>query len=248
MGANPICASKQWYNLYVSQKGRYYQVNESFFLEWSATMAYVLGFWFADGYMRHDKSYRIVFTSADKQILVSIKEALSSSHLIKKISTQKSGSTIWYFTVFSKALYMSLQALGGVRAKSRIIVFPRVPSQYLADFIRGYFDGDGSVFFVSYKRSKDGKRTKELRSNFTSGSCDFLENLMQVLHKKICLSTKKLGTCDSGRTFKLGYGTKDTDALLHYMYYAKFPIGLKRKAKYIYRVPKYQKHFHAQVA
>jgi len=32
---------------------RRYLLNEKFFDKWSSEMAYILGFWFADGYMRH---------------------------------------------------------------------------------------------------------------------------------------------------------------------------------------------------
>ncbi|MCL4405077.1 MAG: hypothetical protein M1361_02305 [Patescibacteria group bacterium] len=42
-------------------------------------MAYVLGFWFADGYMRIEKSYRISFSSNDLQIVEDIRDALGSN-------------------------------------------------------------------------------------------------------------------------------------------------------------------------
>lgn len=120
--------------------------------------------------------------------------------------------------------------------------FPNIPSKYLPDFIRGYFDGDGSVFFVNYIRTKDKRIARELRTNFTSGSRDFLEELMKILNIKINLPIKKLGVFNNGGSLKLGYGMKDSDTLLNYMYYAKFPIGLKRKANFIYKILIYQKH------
>lgn len=202
-------------------------------------MAYVLGFWFADGYMRKEKSYRITFSGKDKEILVKICDALSSDHPIRLTRQDNC-----YFVSFcSKKLYQDLLKLGGMRCKSKVIDFPIIPKRFLPDFIRGYFDGDGSVFFVKYIRTKDKRQTRELRTNFTSGSRKLLEGVMRTLHREMGLSLKKLGVFNDGGSLKLGYGMKDSDSLLHYMYYDKFPIGLKRKADFVFKIPVYQKHF-----
>lgn len=218
---------------------RKYRLDELFFDTWSPMMAYVLGFWFADGYMRIEKSYRVLFTSNDTQILKAIRKALRSNHPIRKAKSDRSLSISFH----SKHLYGKLKELGGLRRKSRKMTFPYIPDRCMRDFIRGYFDGDGSVFFVEYIRTKDKRRTRELRTNFTSGSKVFLESLMKILHDKLDLPLKKLGAFNDGSSLKLGYGMKDSDTLLHYMYYNNFPIGLKRKAVFVSMIPKYQKHF-----
>jgi len=191
-------------------------------------MAYVLGFWFADGYMRKDKD-----------ILAEIRQALASGHPIQFMPI----NNCYFISFCSKKLYHDLLRLGGLRKKSKIIEFPAVPKFFLPDFIRGYFDGDGSVFFVNYMRTKDGRPTTELRTNFTSGSRKFLEDLMNILHDEIGLPLKKLGVYNNGGSLKLGYGMKDSDTLLRYMYYDKFPIGLERKAVFVSKIPNYQRHF-----
>lgn len=223
--------------------GRKYNINENFFSQWNPTMAYVLGFWFADGYMRKEKSYRIVFTGNDKDILIKIRDAMTSSHPI----CPANGNDCYYISFCSKKLYIDLTKLGGLRKKSMVIEFPKVPKKFLPDFIRGYFDGDGSVFFVEYARTKDQKRTRELRTNFTSGSRKFLEKLMSILYREIGISMKTLGVFNNGSSLKLGYGMKDSDTLLNYMYYNQFPIGLKRKAKFVSKIPLYQKHFISKI-
>ena len=96
-------------------------------------------------------------------------------------------------------------------------------------------------FFVKYIRTKDKKLTSELRSNFTSGSRQFLEELMVILYNEIGLPIKRLGEYGSS-TFKLGYGMRDSDALLNYMYYADHLISLKRKADFVSKIPNYQVH------
>lgn len=201
-------------------------------------MAYVLGFWFADGYMRREKSYRILFVSNDKQILESVRDALKSDHPIRKNKSDRS----FHISFHSKYLYKKLEGLGGIKGKSQTMSFPYVPQKYVRDFIRGYFDGDGSVFFVEYIRTKDKRWTRELRTNFTSGSRPFITKVMEILHEELGLSLKKLGTFNNGGSLKLGYGMKDSDALLHYMYYKNFSIGLRRKANFVSKIPAYQIH------
>lgn len=203
-------------------------------------MAYVLGFWFADGYMRKEKSYRITISGNDKEILIKIKDVMSSGHPIR--FTDKKKEVCHFVSFCSKKLFNDLTNLGGFRKKSTTITFPYVPKKLLPDFIRGYFDGDGSVFFVNYIRTKDKRPTKELRSNFTSGSIDFLKSLMFILNKEIGLPIKQIGVYNDTRSLKLGYGTRDSDTLLHYMYYPGFPIGMDRKSVFLSRIPKYQKH------
>lgn len=202
-------------------------------------MAYVLGFWFADGYMRVEKSYRITLSSKDRQILKDIRIALASSHPIIKATRDNCFNICFH----SKRLYESLLDRGGFRCKSKTITFPYVPKNFLRDFIRGYFDGDGSVFFVKYVRTKDKRLTKELRTNFTSGSKKFLSVLMEVLNNEINLPIKKLGIFNNGSSLKLGYGMRDSETLLRYLYYKDFPIGLRRKASFVNKIPKYEKHF-----
>lgn len=232
----PIVLPFEWYTV-IKYHSRKYKLNEYFFQKWSANMAYVLGFWFADGYMRIEKSYRIVFVSNDKEILEKIRFCFSSTSPI-----MKDRENCWKITFHSKKIYQDLSKLGGIRCKSRIIEFPKVPKRFLRDFIRGYFDGDGSVFFVQYNRTKDGQQTRELRTNFTSGSKNFLVELMNILHEEVGLPYKKLGYFNDGRSIKLGYGMKDSDSLLRYMYYDKFNIGLDRKSKFVEKIPLYQKH------
>lgn len=217
---------------------RKYRLDEAFFETWSPTMAYVLGFWFADGYMRKEKSYRTLFVSNDFQILEDMRRALKSNAPIRK----KRNDAAFELVFHSKELYEGLRHRGGLRCKSRTMAFPFVPQAYLRDFIRGYFDGDGSVFFVEYFRTKDGRRTRELRTNFTSGSEAFLFSLMENLNEEIDLPMKKLCPYNGGGSLKLGYGMKDSDALLRYMYYENFSIGLMRKADFVHQIPKYERH------
>lgn len=195
-------------------------------------MAYVLGFWFADGYMKHDKSYRITFSSNDREHLESIKRAVLTN--ISLAQYNRRGKLEQNFTLIlrSKNLYQQLQTLGGIGRKSLVIEFPSIPDNFLADFLRGYFDGDGSVHFITYKRTKDKREQTDLRSNFTSGSPKFLNALRDLLTRRLGLYPRKVCVYGNGNQWKLGYGSMDTLKLLKFMYYSGCSLYLARKEIY----------------
>ena len=144
-------------------------------------MAYVFGFWYADGDMKHEKSYRVSFSSKDLALLEQIKQAVGSNAKIYRFYRNGLLENSYYLTLHSKNLYRDLKKLGGRRNKSTKLKFPSVPSEYLSDFIRGYFDGDGSVHVITYKATKNGKSYTEIRSNFTCGTKTFLEEQSHIL-------------------------------------------------------------------
>lgn len=197
-------------------------------------MAYVLGFWFADGYMRHERSYNISFSSVDLGHLKLIRKTLGSTSPITRFRRHGKFERTHALYVRSKILYYDLLVLGGTRNKSRILKFPFVPKQFLPDFIRGYFDGDGSVHHVTYKHSKNGKFYTNIRSNFTCGNFSFLEKIRDYLTKELGLYKRKI--CGVGKPptrWKLGYAQEDTRKLLKYMYYPNHEVSLQRKAAYL---------------
>ncbi|MBU0572622.1 hypothetical protein KKE60_00440 [Patescibacteria group bacterium] len=211
---------------------RKYTLNESFFSAWSPKMAYVLGFWFADGDMKHERSYRVSFSSKDYKHLELIKQVAGSNAKIYRFFNNGVLQGSHYLTLHSKKLYHDLKKLGGTRSNSTTLKFPYVPNKYLHDFIRGFFDGDGSVHNITYRASKNGKLYTETRSNFTSGSKLFLVALRQILTEKLILAKRAIGQYGPHQ-YKLGYGQKDTYKLLRYMYYPNHIISLKRKAVYL---------------
>lgn len=68
---------------------------------------------------------------------------------------------------------------GCIPKKSLILEFPQVPEQYLKDFIRGCWDGDGSISFS--RKGKSGLFQRQ--ANLTSGSKKFCESLSLYLNR-----------------------------------------------------------------
>ena len=113
-----------------------------FFSEWNSNMAYVLGFWWADGNIaRPVPNYRVEFVSKDKEHLELIAKTIG-------IDTPLSFRYGGYRLVFGrKQVWEDIQKHGGIPAKSLKATWPFVPSIFLKDFVRGYVDGDGSLYW-----------------------------------------------------------------------------------------------------
>lgn len=152
----------------------YYAINEAFFSSWSPEMAYILGLLMSDGCLSRTKkgSYRISLCLNDKELLENVARTMGSEHDVVKSKYQERQ----YIFIFGREkMAQDLLKLGMKPRKSLDIEFPYVPEEYLRDFIRGVFDGDGSVFYT--KRSKKSP----LRTKFVSASEPFMVGLKKAL-------------------------------------------------------------------
>jgi hypothetical protein len=116
-----------------------------FFRAWSPAMAYVLGYWWADGYMRVKRSttaHIIEFSSVDQEHLRAIAQLIGGKYDYRKIKAQ---GECYGVEFCSKEMYNDLLVLGGMPNKSNVIGFPRIPAEHLVHFVRGFVDGDGTL-------------------------------------------------------------------------------------------------------
>lgn len=187
---------------------QFFDINENFFDTWSAKMAYILGLIFTDGCI--SKNGNISLCINDQELLHKVKYTLESEHNITPSKHQK-GLFIFHFS--RKKMVERLKFLGVTPRKSMTIKFPEVPEDYLKDFIRGVFDGNGSVFF-------DKRRPKyPLRSKFISSSESFIQKLKKSLES---LNMPKRNIykqkTKNGWSFMIIYAHKDSIKLFNIMY------------------------------
>jgi hypothetical protein len=134
---------------------RIYSVNDSFFDSIDTEeKAYILGFLAADGCISRNK-YEIGFTlkRTDKEILEKIAKAMNSTFPISE-QTGRYGSEHPItekirLRIGSQQIWKKVQELGFSFAKSLILKFPKeevISNELIHHFMRGYFDGDGTVF------------------------------------------------------------------------------------------------------
>lgn len=195
-----------------SNNARKYNINQDYFKTWSHNMAYILGLWFADGCIYGGKMFDITLHKKDKYILKKIAEELKyEGNLYDYVDKQ--ASRINFSCV---VIYNDIVALGGKERKSNDIKFPIIPNEFLPDFIRGYFDGDGCIMRLKNNR---------LNSAFTSGSKNFLFDLLKILREEAGV----LGGSYDISSQSIKFGKKDTIKIGEYMYKNNPELFLLRK-------------------
>ena len=136
---------------------RIYKVNEQFFNNINTEeKAYILGFICADGHIEKDR-LNITVSIKDKDILEKIRKAMQSNHPIKEVQrvnpykkTNRETLTLVELMVGSVELVKPLFKMGLTTNKTYTLsgdILKYVPKYLMRDFLRGYFDGDGNVFF-----------------------------------------------------------------------------------------------------
>jgi len=180
-------------------------------------MAYVLGFFAADGYMTLNKrgAYFWNIQITERELLQMIKVVINSHH---KISVRKGNGRekeLYRLQIGSKEMFNDLQNLGFIPGKTYSMAVPSVPAKFFRDFVRGYFDGDGNVW-VGYTHRNRCTRLLTLSSSFTSCSRAFLDELRCRL-RLFGLISGSVYT-GKGKFFRLKYSVRSSMKLYDFMY------------------------------
>lgn len=167
---------------------RTYQVNDSFFSELSEKSAYWLGFLYADGYIsKTENCIRITLSEKDENHLLKFKKDTQSespiTYHMNRYSEKYPLTKKARISIFSKQIKQDLFNLGCSSSKSLICTFPNLSKELIPHFIRGYFDGDGSVYII-----KASGRMKN-----PGIGCSIIGNLefMEVLREKLSFNKEK---------------------------------------------------------
>lgn len=136
---------------------RIYKVNEDFFKCINTEeKAYILGFICADGHIEKDR-LNITVSIKDRDILEKIRHAMHSNHPIKEVQrtnpykkTNRENLILSELMIGSVELVKPLFNMGLTTNKTYTLngdILKYIPKYLIRDFLRGYFDGDGNVFF-----------------------------------------------------------------------------------------------------
>jgi len=197
---------------------RKYNINENYFKKWSPNMAYILGFWFSDGYIYKrkiagmDTRYIFGISQCERYILEDILNEIGSDYPIHK-ENQNNRVTSYRFLIDSKEIVNNIIKLGGCYRKSLVCKFPYVPKKYLPDFIRGLWDGDGSVFWSRHLHG-----SKSIKSSYCSGSKKFVDKMLGVLRENIVGLKGNIYKHFSKKVYYITFDSNDTIRLKDFMY------------------------------
>lgn len=182
-------------------------------------MAYVLGLIYTDGNITDSsiKMGRLTFAQNEKELIEKFLNLMGSDSKILYRRREKYENTtageMYYFHINSDIVYRQLLELGLTPNKSLSMTFPKISEDYIRHFIRGCWDGDGTVYIE--------KRNGNLKTAFVCGSLEFITVLKEHLRKQGLSDV----TLYEDRRSKKGnvsyyfrYGTNDSIKLFHYLY------------------------------
>ncbi len=183
----------------------------------SEEKAYWLGFIFADGYVSDNNRFEVSLKLSDKKHLIKLKEFLEFSGNLYEDSYRIR------LCLSDKKLVCDLIKLGCIPRKSLILKYPNIPKELQHHFIRGYFDGDGSI-------NNSDKWSLGLS---IIGTNDFLKNILDKVDIK---ATRKVKNSKGSQfTFYFQLSGDNARKFLKIIY-ANSSIYLERKKE------RYDKH------
>ncbi len=180
--------------------------------------AYWLGFIYADGYVSDQNNFEVSLKLSDKKHLEKLKEYLE---LKLPIYTDDYRCRLIYKNSY---LVNNLKKLSITPRKSLTLKFPYgiMSKELYRHFIRGYFDGDGSVSFYKIKSKK-----LKILSLSLLGTKSFLDGVRKYSPIQFSKYVKNNG---SNETLVLSVSHKKAD-IFGYWLYSDCNIYLDRKYK-----------------
>lgn len=198
--------------------------------------AYLLGLFYSDGCINNSNgSYyaSIVLHEDDKYLLDMIVDKFPFFRLSKMTNH------VWSIVCTKKAIVDDLQINGMYFRKStenkEFLRLPKLDSSLIHHFIRGYFDGDGSVY-----------RQKQGNTKIDIGGTGFgmITDIVKVLYDNnitVNLTCKYAGTGLRKHDFYVLYTSSDkvSKQFANYIYKDCGELYLRRKYDRLYYIPEY---------
>lgn len=197
-------------------------------------MSYILGFIVADGSISKRRgrkdSYLMNITNKEREHLENISNAMSSRY---KIGSKRSGYTgkkdCYYIQVSNKEICKDLINLGIIPRKTYNLEPIYVPDNYFSDFVRGFFDGDGSVYLY------DVNGTPQIKGMFLGASFLFMEQFNKQLCRSLGIPLKTIHREPPSRKDQkldrnyIDFYISDCEKLAEFMYSNNPELYLPRK-------------------
>ena len=183
----------------------YPRISNYFHMIDTAEKAYWIGMLLSDGAIYKNS---ITLNLKDKEHVEKFRQAIGAVNKITETIDNRwtKPCKLYQFTIRDSEMVTDLAQYGIVQNKSyKDFGVPQIPAEFIWDFIRGYFDGDGSIFFTQNKYVLSWVGNKQ-----------FLTELRTILNKENV-------SLDQNSQSKITYqlkisGKKDVYYFLHQMY------------------------------
>lgn len=163
--------------------------------------AYLLGFYTADGWCNSEKGFvRIQLQAIDADVIYLFKDFIAPdartynppeyTYFDKKLNKWYTRTPIFGIDFFSKTLTESLVLKGlGSRKTYRELTIPKMSENLIPHFIRGYFDGDGTISWSILGENTTFPGGIKAGIKITSKTKSLLEEIKTILFKEDILSS-----------------------------------------------------------
>jgi intein-encoded DNA endonuclease-like protein len=198
--------------------------------DWSAELAYCIGLIASDGNLSKDGRH-IIFVSKDLEQIETFKSCLKLNNKITTCTSTLNPTGRHYRVQFGDVnFYKFLLSIGLTPAKSKTIGALTIPTQYIPDFLRGSFDGDGTFYSYFDKRWRSSHMYYLC---FISASIDRLYWIRGYLLVTLGVNGYLNITINRG-AYQLRYAKKETKRIIDLIYYDPSIPRLERKYKKVY--------------
>lgn len=186
--------------------------------------AYILGLFFSDGSITKENNFRISLKNSDEYLLNDIKNYMAPS---TKLHNDKKNKVL---IICSMNLINNLKQIGATTRKTyddfslyEIAKKSNMNEIFYRDFIRGYFDGDGTIFYDK----------NYLRVNICSISKQILVDIQEILKKNGIISSIN-EEIRKGKSFKLPQGNMSSNCKNMYRLFIRQKKSLLLLYNYLY--------------
>lgn len=204
---------------------------------WSAPFAYAIGLLTTDGSLSIDKRH-IDFTSKDREQIVNFMRCLNIKCKIGKKSSGFIAKKSYRVQFGDIHFYNFLLNIGLKPNKSKTLKALEIPKKYFLDFLRGFFDGDGSFYSYWDTRWRSSFMFYLVFASASSQHINWLQTEINTLLQIKGHITKSI----TDSCYQLKYAKRESLILLKKLYYAKDLIYLNRKHRKIKTVLMNIKH------
>ncbi|MDD4909087.1 MAG: LAGLIDADG family homing endonuclease [Candidatus Omnitrophica bacterium] len=205
--------------------------------QWSPELAYIVGLITTDGSLSCDRRH-ITMVSRDLQLLKTFRKCLNLRNRISKRKQYKNRPNPNYQVTFGNvSFYHWLQKIGLMPNKTYNLKELLVPKNYLADYLRGFIDGDGSIFtyadrYMCYKgKHYTYKRLYVAFNSLSKIHLSWIKSNLEVLLGLKGGFAKWSNKHSTAPLWTLRYAKNDSLKLLPWIYYKEDLPCLKRKRK-----------------
>ena len=218
----------------LSNKNRIKYPNKDvdFFKKESSDMAWILGFLASDGTIgKNSNQIKISLSIKDKEILEQIKKVIKLDEPIKEYTTNTGYDACtlqWTCEEHKKDLAQYFI----VPAKTFILKPPyKLSRKYWIDYIRGYFDGDGSVNLI---KNGNGRGNGNLRWQICGAQREVLEWIINFLYEEYNIPKVSILVRQTGQhpLYYFQYSSTSTRQIYNILYTPNSLFLKRKKDKY----------------